>query len=188
MTMPSWVRSLLVAMAAGGCAGLVVGGLGARAAMRLIAVLEPAGLTGTRTLSGGVVGQTTWSGTAGVLSAGLVVGVLGGLLYLAVRGVLPCGDRARAAAFATFLVLVPGAVFSGDSELRLLSRPLLAMAVFLPVFVLYGVLVSRVVERYAPVPERTRGAPARMARGVVLLTVGLAVTLQLVSLTRVSAG
>ncbi|TRW44170.1 hypothetical protein [Georgenia yuyongxinii] len=188
MTMPSWVRSVLVAVAVGGSGGLVVGGLGARTAMRLIAVAEPAELTGARTLSGGVIGELTWSGTADVLMAGLVVGVLGGLLYLAVRGALPRRERARAALFAAFLVLVPGAVFSRDSEFRMLERPLLALAVFLPVFVLYGLLVALVVERYAPAPERTHGAPAVMARGVVLLTVGLALTLQVVSLTRVSAG
>jgi hypothetical protein len=186
--MPAWVRSLLVAIVVGGAVGLVVGGLGARVAMRLVALAEPTDLTGARTLSGGVVGELTWSGTADVLLAGLAVGVLGGLLYLALRGVLPRRDGLRAAVFAAFLVLVPGAVFSGDSEFRQLERPLVALAVFVPVFVLYGLLVPLVVERHAPAPERTRGAAAMMARGVVLLTVMLALTLQVVSLTRVSAG
>jgi hypothetical protein len=89
--------------------------------------------------------------------------------------------------FAAFLLLVPGAVFSADPEFAKLERPLLALGLFAPVFVLYGLLVPVAVEHLAPGPAARRSGLATTARGFLVLTVALAVMLQVVSLSEVAA-
>ncbi|WP_152230405.1 hypothetical protein [Georgenia ruanii] len=187
MPMPTWLRSVLVAAAVGAAAGLVVGGAGGRLVMRLVALAQPPDALGTRMPSGAAVGDVTWAGTAQVLGWGALVGVIGGLLYLGVRAVLPAGARVRAPVFAGFLLLVPGAVFSADPAFARLERPLLALALFAPVFVLFGLAVPVAVERLAPGPAAGRGGLARTARGFLVLTVAVAVTVQVVSLSQVAA-
>lgn len=84
---PWWVRDLrrVAAMTtAGGIVGLVVVGLGSRLAMFVLSALNPQ-LHGRASVEGFVMGRFDLAANAGVIGCGVVVGVAGGLLLLALR-------------------------------------------------------------------------------------------------------
>jgi hypothetical protein len=90
---PWRVGEILRDIARGGIAGLavgvVVGGLGARIAMRLIALLVPS-VTGSSTENGNRIGDITLGGSVGlILFAGLFVGIVAGTIWVVVSPWLP---------------------------------------------------------------------------------------------------
>jgi hypothetical protein len=85
------LRRWAVASLAGGLIGLVVGGVGGRLFMALLAGLNRED-HGVITSDGFEMGRTTLSGTLGLLLVGAMLGVLGGGIFLAVRG-LRMGPR-----------------------------------------------------------------------------------------------
>ena len=121
-----WMRGPLL----GAVIGLPILGGGGRLAMRLVAVLTSA------------PSAFTLEGTLTVLLAGLASGVGGGLFYALLSQLLPRHRAWRGAFFAVGLILV---------TLRGLHpvRPM-ALAVFLPLVVVYGVMVEWAWHRYAP--------------------------------------
>ena len=78
------LRQLAVATLAGAIVGFLVGGVGGRLAMSLLASLnaEDAGVVSD---DGFTMGQVTLSGTLNLLLVGTVLGALGGVIFLAVR-------------------------------------------------------------------------------------------------------
>ena len=169
-----WLRPVSVAVGVGAVMGVAVGGVGARLAMRGIAVAAP-GLFGVTTLNGGTIGEVTWTGTVRVLQSGLTVGIVGGLLYLAVRPLLPGSSRARSVLFSVWLLLVPGALFTSDVEFALLDNPFLGMAFFVPVFVLFGLALPPLVDRWDGLHSANRSpSPRQRMALVVFLLCGVA--------------
>ena len=166
------LRSLVVAVGAGAAAGAVVGGLGSRVSMRLIAVWTDGP---PFTLTGADVGEVTLGGTLSLVGSATQAGAILGLLYAGVRWALPPTNRA--ATFALLSLLLPGGAFLGDTEFDAFDPPLLAAALFLPVFPLCGLAVAALVERLDPQPaaEWTRNRRLVVA-GVA--AVGLAVALR----------
>lgn len=84
---PWWMRDLrrlAAATSAGGLVGLVIIGLGSRLSMFVIAALNPQ-LHGRVSDDGFVMGRFDLAATAGLVGFGVVVGVVGGLLLLALR-------------------------------------------------------------------------------------------------------
>ena len=102
--MASRLRSPAVALAVGALVGVVVAGGGARLAMRLIALADDREDFGLATEGGDVVGEVTLEGTLFVLLTGLVLGIVGAFLYLALRGCLPERPVLRALMFALIIL------------------------------------------------------------------------------------
>lgn len=78
------VRSVAAASVAGALVGIVVGGVGGRLAMALLAALNRED-HGVLTDDGFTIGQFTVGGTAMLLAATAQLGVAGGLVYLVLR-------------------------------------------------------------------------------------------------------
>jgi len=165
-------RSVLVALLCGAAVGVVVGGLGGRVSMRLVAVLtDGPGFT----LTGAEVGEVTLGGTLSLLGSAAQVGVIGGALYAVLRSVLPSAQRASV--FALLALLLPGGLLLGDEEFKLFDPSLLTAALFIPLFPAFGFALSAAVERLDP---RSPGEWTRNRRLVVAFValLGLAVLLR----------
>ena len=84
-------------LGAGALSGLVVGGVGGRLAM-LVLRRESPGARGLTSDAGFEIGRVTLSGTLELLTVTVLLGAVGGLAYVAVRGGLPAAARIPAAA------------------------------------------------------------------------------------------
>jgi hypothetical protein len=146
------LRSLAVALIAGGAAGMLTAGLGGRLMMRLLAATSDDAVQGFRTEADETIGRISLDGTiALVLFVGLFSGLFGGLVYLALRRWLP-GRTARTAGLvlgAVALGLAPliDALNRDSVDFRLLSPDLLAVVAIVALFALWGMTVASFVER-----------------------------------------
>ena len=84
-------RQLAAITAACALSGLLVGGIGGRFAMSILARANPKA-TGVESDDGFVMGTATMSGTANLLMMGMFLGVLGDSVYFLLRG-LGIGPR-----------------------------------------------------------------------------------------------
>ena len=91
---PGWVdaatsaaRRLAVITAAGVVLGVLVGGVGGRLAMMLLAATNP-GMGGLTSDDGFMIGRFTLLGSLNLLLVGGLLGALGALVYAALRGLL----------------------------------------------------------------------------------------------------
>jgi hypothetical protein len=159
---------VLIGLAAGALVGAVVGGLAARVAMRLVALLTEGPVF---TLNGAEVGVITLDGTLSLMVTTAIPGAFAGLLYVTVRSALPSSHRALA--FAGLSTLLMGAVFFRDDEFELFEPRLLAAALFLPFFPLFGFTLATVVERLDPQPAKDWTRNARLVIAA-LVAVGTA--------------
>jgi hypothetical protein len=109
---PTWLRTAAIGALAGLTAGLIVGGVGGRLAMRAVVLATNRFPTESS------------QGTLGILIVGAVLGATLGLLYVALRRWLPRGWRAPGLIYGLILLAVPGVaffvegLFHADSELR----------------------------------------------------------------------
>lgn len=157
-------RRVGLASFAGILAGVVVGGLLGRLAMRVSGAMSAPGLIGTPTSNGNLVGNVTFEGTlALVVFVGVASGLVGGALYAPVepwlRRVRPWHGAAYGAALLGtfgFTVLEPTNV---DFQ-RFGSAPV-NVAVFAALFLAFGVLLAWLFDRlHAQVGGRGRAALA----------------------------
>ncbi len=142
------VREITVCITAGGVAGIVVGGLGARLVMRFSAIAAGAAARGILTENGNRVGSITGDGTmALILFGGLFMGLLGGLALLSVRALLP--HRLLVLTFATVLLGLgtPEVLDAGNADFVILDNQPLNVAMFLSLFVLFAVLAVWLADR-----------------------------------------
>ena len=125
--------------------GALIGGVGGRIAMFVLRVTSDSALRGAETDDGFVIGQISGA-TLFLIIATSVLGVLGGIFYLAVRSWLP--ERWRAALYGGFGGIVGGAavIRPGGIDFTLLDPLPLAIAMFIALPAIYGVLVSRLIE------------------------------------------
>ena len=126
--------------------GAIVGGIGGRLAMLALRVTSDPSVRGMKTDDGFIIGRFSGD-TMFLLVFTSLLGVLGGIVYLAVRPWLPEGWRASLAGVCGGIV--GGAIFirpEGLDFTRLDPLPLaVAMFIGLPAF--YGVTMSLLVER-----------------------------------------
>lgn len=104
-------RAMAVATVGGGLSGLLVGGLGGRLAMRLLAVTSPSAAHGGITDDDAIVGVVSFTGSVALALFTLQAGALGGLVLLLARRVLPGSPGARAAGSALLTGTLGGAAF-----------------------------------------------------------------------------
>lgn len=145
----------------GGMAGGVVWGIGARAAMRVIALVahqRP---------------EFSWGGTLAILLLGAFGGIAVSLPYLAVRRFVPGGWLRRGLIFGVIALLALGyLVYQSppfQDESAATGQLWLAIALFAPLLVIYGTVVAAV---YEPLDRRLlRGQSGRLqsALAVALL-------------------
>jgi hypothetical protein len=162
---------LVIAAVAGGLAGGAAAGLGARLVMFVMRLMNPSH-DGEVTHAGAEVGRWTLEGTVALVMEGMVVGALGGALYLVVRPALPGTSFARGLFYGLFLLAVfGGVVLNGDYEYFRFVSTWIAVAMFAALYPLYGVVVAATADRLAPSRGRTGTRGAKRLAGAALLLV-----------------
>ena len=163
-----WRRTsaLRAGVIGGAVAGAVLGGVGGRIAMRIVALTnEPA--NGVRTEFGATVGQITVSGTVTLTTLTMLAGVIGGLLYIAIRRWLPASGVVRGLVFGVLMVFGPGFIAIGETDLQIFRPALPIFAMFAALELLYGVGVALIADRLHPSrPRRLRRSLAVALRGL----------------------
>jgi hypothetical protein len=119
--------------------------------MRLVALADNKEDFGRITDADAVVGEITTDGTEFVLFTGAVLGIVGSLVYVAVRRWLPARAGFRQAMFAA-IVLGPGLVLTIDGNQGdfVFLDTVTSILSFSVVIVLYALALPLVVERFAP--------------------------------------
>ena len=153
-------------------AGLVVGGVGGRVLMRIAAAEAPGSVTGRLTENGNRIGDITAGGTIElVVFVGLFSGAIGAAAYVIAEPWLAWTGRLRGLAFGLLLIATASAVAldPDNIDFALVGNERLVVAMFLALFVLYGVLLvglsgplEQRVPRAAPQPTRPPTLPPRL--------------------------
>lgn len=140
-------RRVSTAVVAGVSMGALIGGIGGRIAMFVLRVTSDPALHGAKTDDGFIIGQISGA-TLFLVIITSALGVLGGAFYLAVRSWLP--QRWRAALFGLFGGILggAGAIRPDGIDFTLLDPLPLAIAMFIALPAIYGVVVSRLIERW----------------------------------------
>ena len=159
-TIETALRQLSASLAAGTMLGMLVGGVGGRLAMMLLARRNPAA-TGIVSDDGFEMGRFTPSGSLNLLLAGAFLGSLGGVIYLGLRGLM-VGPRW----FQVLSVSVGPAVVVGSMLVHpegvdfVMLGPLpLAVALFLLIPGAFGALMTVLGERWLAPGSWFRTAP-----------------------------
>jgi hypothetical protein len=119
-------------LAAGALAGLLVGGVGGRAAMFVLRLTSPDGVRGLESDDGFTIGRFS-TATAFLLLATAALGALAGLFHVVVRPLLP--GRSGSAAFGVLGGLVGGAAILHDDgiDFSLVQPPELSVVLFVAI-------------------------------------------------------
>jgi hypothetical protein len=148
-------------------AGLIVGGVGSRVAMRVMAMTSPAA-GGLETDFGATVGEITLGGTLFLLIAGSILGMVGGIAYLAVGRLLPGAGWVKSLLFGAVLLALTGRflVVPDNPDFVILSPAGLAVVMFTVLPVLYGLF-------FVPLAEHLQPVIAGVHRPVLVITLVL---------------
>jgi hypothetical protein len=173
--MASWAafwRIIAIGTLAGFGAGFLTG-LWARLAMRASGFLTIDRHRALLTEAEARVGDITLVGTLFLAFTGAVMGIMGGLLYIAVRRWLPTSLAVRSTSFGLLLLAVFGFVIMDEhnTDYQLFGPPWVNVTTFSLSYLLYGVLASVFVERMdATLPRlATRSAGSLRQKTVSLL-------------------
>ena len=101
---------------AGGIVGIVVAGLGGRLVMRLAALLQP-GAIGAFSENGNRIGDITFQGSLGLVLVGLVIGLVGGTIWVVVSPWTP-GTGPRRAITTMPMAVALGSFFLIEGDNR----------------------------------------------------------------------
>lgn len=180
------VLRLVVIVIAGALLGLLVGGVGGRLAMMLLAGLSPEA-TGITSDDGFVMGQFTASGTLNLLVAGAFLGLIGAVVYALLRGLMigPRWFQVLSVGGGPAVVVGAMIVQTDGVDFRLLQPAWLAIALFVAIPGVYAALLTVVSEGVlravglsskGPAQGTTHGATAA-ARSAVQWAARLALAL-----------
>lgn len=168
------LRRLAAVTWAGALLGLLVGGVGSRLAMMLLARLNP-GAAGLVSDDGFVMGQLTLE-TLDLLATTTLIGVFGGGIYFVLRGLM-IGPRW----FQILSISVGPAVVVGSSlvhvdgvDFTLLGPVWLAIAMFVVIPGVYAAILSVLAERWLAPDGRFTTSPFFLAVSPILLWVPIA--------------
>jgi hypothetical protein len=167
-------KRLGIGVLAGAISGLVVGGIGGRLFMFVLAELNPED-SGVRTDDGVPIGQFTLDGTANLLVITTVIGVIGGLFFLALRGLRfgPPWFRVLSMPVGATIVVGSMLVHSDGVDFTLLQPVELGVAMTLAVPFLYTLLLAWLADRWLGDEHRVWQAAPTIVPGIarVALTV-----------------
>jgi hypothetical protein len=156
------LQGLAAVVLAGSVAGLVVGGLGSRVAMRIAALAAGDPAQGRITEAGATVGRITAEGTLFlIVFAGIGATLIGTAFYLVTRPWLPARRRVRTVTFGILELLVFGSVLvdASNPDFTILGHPLLNVTLFGSLFVLHGSALVMLIRPSRRVLARLSGAP-----------------------------
>jgi len=142
------LRRIGIGALMGAVSGLVVGGIGGRLFMFVLAQLNP-DATGARSDDGFEMGRFTASGTTNLLLVTTIIGVVGGLAFLALRGLRfgPTWFRVLSMPVGGTVVVGSTLVHSDGVDFTLLEPAWLAVTMTLAVPFLYTLLLAWLVDR-----------------------------------------
>ena len=146
--MAAWTalaRHLGLAALSGVVAGILVGGVLGRIAMRISGFAAGPALAGVSTANGERVGEITFGGSLAVLIfVGLPFGVVGGILYAIVEPWLRRARPWHGLAYGAGLLLATGSLVLDPSnfDFTRFGPPSLNVAMFAALFVIFGVAIA----------------------------------------------
>jgi hypothetical protein len=178
-------RRLAAVTAAGGLVGLLVGGVGGRLAMFLLARLNP-DAAGMQSDDDFTIGQFTGA-TFNLLFVTTLIGIVGGAIYFVLRGLMvgPRWFQVLSVSVGPAVVVGSQLVHTDGVDFTLLDPPLLAIAMFVLIPGTYAALLTVLAERwlrddgfFATAPTRVAVLPlllwAFIAPALIALALGLA--------------
>ncbi len=145
----SALHALGRAALAGGLGGLVVGGIFGRLFMALLAALNEED-AGAMTDDAFPIGRFTLAGTLNLVSFTVAIGVIGGLLFLLLRGLRFGPPWFRILSMVVGVTIVVGSlmVHSDGVDFRVLQPWWLGVTLTLAVPFLYTLMVSALADRW----------------------------------------
>ncbi len=159
-------RRLAAITAAGVLLGVLVGGVGGRLAMMLLAVTNP-GMGGLSSDDGFMIGRFTLVGSLNLLLVGGLLGALGAVVYAALRGLVvgPTWFRVVSVGVGPAVVVGEQLVHTDGVDFRLLGNAWLGIGLFVLIPGVYAALLTLLAERWLAVD----GSFARGRVGIALL-------------------
>lgn len=160
-------RRLAAITAAGAVLGVLVGGVGGRLSMLLLAELNP-GAAGVRSDDGFTIGEFTISGTAQLLGAGWQFGLLGAFAYALLRGLTigPAWFRVMSVSLGPGVVVGALIVHTDGVDFTLLRPAPLTVGLFVTIPVVYAAVLAMLAEHWLAAD----GWSVRIGRKKVLAT------------------
>jgi hypothetical protein len=186
---PTWgeatavgARRLAAVTAAGALLGLLVGGVGGRLAMFLLAQLNPE-VAGMQSDDDFTIGQFT-TATFNLLFVATLIGILGGGIYFVLRGLMigPRWFQILSISIGPAVVVGSSLVHTDGVDFTLLDPPLLAVAMFVLIPGIYAALLTVLAERWLRGDGLFATAPTRVAVLPLLLWAPIAPLLILLAL------
>jgi hypothetical protein len=164
-------RPVAAVAVTGALTDAVIGGIGGRLAMFVLRLTSDPALRGLKTDDDFTIGIFSGA-TLFLVIVTTVLGIVGGLVYLVVRGWLP--ERARAWLFGALTGIVGGAtvIRPGGIDFTLLEPLGLAVAMFVVLPAAYGVAMSLLAERFLADDSAFGRSKAWIAGLVLLLPLG----------------
>lgn len=168
-------RRLAAITAVGGLLGLLVGGVGGRLAMMLLARLNPS-VTGVTSDDGFRIGQFTTADTINLLLIGAGFGVVGAGAYAVVRGlrVGPHWFQALSIAVGPAVVVGAAIVHTDGVDFRLLGPPWQTIGLFVVIPGVYAALLTLFAEPLLEENSWFAHAPILLAAAPLALWIPLA--------------
>lgn len=166
----AWERAgaLPAGIVAGALFGAALGGVGGRIVMRLIFLIDKS--TDGANTDFGTIGEITVGGSVTLLVLSTIAGVIGGVIYVALRRWLPFFGVARGVFFGLLLMFGPGFIALGEVDLRIVEPAVPIYTMFIALIVLYGVSVALLTDRlHAPPAVRSDARIERAARALQFL-------------------
>jgi hypothetical protein len=152
-------RRLSAITAAGVVLGVLVGGVGGRLAMMLLAALNPS-MGGLASDDGFTIGQFTVLGSLNLLLTGGLLGALGAGIYAALRGLIigPPWFRVLSVGVGPAVVVGEQLVHTDGVDFSLLGEAWVGIALFVLIPGVYAALLTVLAERWvAPDHAFARG-------------------------------
>lgn len=143
------VRQLGVCVTAGIASGMVVGGLGGRLSMFVLAVLNPT-VRGIRSDDGFPIGEFTVAGSLNLLLVGAALGAFGGAVYWVLRPVLIGPRWFQVASLSLGPAVVVGSmlVHTNGVDFLILRPRWLPIAMFVAIPGLYAAVLTLAAETW----------------------------------------
>lgn len=141
--------------------------------MRIIFLIDR-GTEGANT-DFGTIGEFTLGGSFTLLVLGTIAGVIGGVIYVAVRRWLPWSGVARGIFFGLLMLYGPGAITISEVDLNIVEPALPIYAMFVALVLFYGVGVVLLIDRLHTPPALHPGPRAELARRALLCLVAVGI-------------
>lgn len=182
-------RLAVIGVLAGFGAGFVVG-LWTRVAMRLSGFLTVDANRDLLTENDEVVGRITLGGTLSLALFGAALGVMGGLLYLALRRWLPGRSWQRSLGYGVLLLAVFGFFIMdpANPDYVLFGPAWMNVGTFSLAYVLFGLLAGTLAELLDRRLPRLEGVAQRWKRVLLLVTTAPLILIALMALLTMVVG